>query len=110
MIEIKQRINICTAETTGVVVSVRSEYKDDTMTYYTTVEYNVNNQQYYKKGESGVSHKRGESVKVMYNPDNPKVSYIPGCEETDRENMIYGIFCISASLKCVFDAFNKKRR
>lgn len=79
IISIKRKKS-CTAMTTAVVTEIKTRSTSDGRSYHPVYEYEINGITYKGTGAylSGRVPSVGTSVTVMYNPDNPKKSYIPG--------------------------------
>lgn len=82
----------CTMNTVGLVVRINSKSSGDgTLSFHPVYEYYANGMKYTNEGAAISNHtpQVGTSVPVMYNPEKPKQSYIPG-----YDNKVYKILTI----------------
>ena len=71
----------CTAGAYALIIDIKANHSgDDGITYYPVYEYRVDGVIYTGKGASMSHHvpQINTYVSIMYNPDNPKQSYIQG--------------------------------
>ena len=81
----------CTKSTDAIVIDIKSKHSDQRVSYYPIYAYNINGVRYTGKGTaiSNNTLQRNTVIPIMYNPNDPKCSYISG-----RDNKVYKILSI----------------
>ena len=66
-------------KTTASITDVRMDSTGESMIYYPTVEYTVDGKTYTSELDTGSgSYRIGQTLSVLYNPDNPTVAHDGG--------------------------------
>lgn len=78
-----RRSRCCTAPVSGLVTDIRSRSTSHGYSFYPVYEYFVDGVRYTKMGTYLSNHvpKVGSTVCVLYDPQNPKRSYIQGYDD-----------------------------
>ena len=115
---------VCTGEVQGIVSDfhVSGYYGTDEdgivdeRLYYPIFEYEIDNKKYSKQSPTGKREERfelGESIVIMYNPDNPDEYYVPAdvyAAKTGGLNIGFGIFMIAFIAVLVVVDFIKNKK
>ena len=74
----------CLSQTEGKIVSIHSMRMQRRQAYFPTYEYGVNGEEISVEihfGTTVCQYQRGDQVKIWYDPNDPKSSYIDGYKE-----------------------------
>lgn len=103
---VRQKMITCTSETKALVTDIKARSTSDGISYYPVYEYDVDGVHYIGLSNTYLSTcfpKVGETVGIMYNPHNPKKSYILGYDNKTLKmlSIIFFVFGCVPIMICI---------
>lgn len=100
----------CTAETYGTATTVFVHDSNEGRSYDVTVKYEIDGKEYTYTAVSQHEIREGESLKVMYDPDDHSVFYIPSARSSPMMMRIGGGIFAAAGLIMAAVNYYKMRK
>lgn len=104
---------VCTEETEATVIAVKTKHerenKRNKTYYYPIVSYDIEGQEYKAKAEKTRSRSQyevGKTVKIMYNPANPKDFYVKGINGSNPAMKLAGEVALTLVFAVLVFAFS----
>ena len=89
---------VCTATTTGTVTELSTSENDDEITYYSTVEFEIDGKKYKQETSNSNEVTKGQEVTVFYDPDDHDSYYIKGVSNKSFMMIVVGGVFLVAGL------------